>query len=97
MNITDLEPEPEPEQAAELPWTEVTLATATKDELIAFMRPNCKPEFLSQHKLTGKDKVVAKYVKKVNLSVLKDVYMEILAEPTALIGNEPEPEPEPEM
>ena len=58
----------------------------------ALQSANCKPEFLAQHKLTGKIKAVAKYVKKADQSVLAAVYEQLLEEPSALIG-EREPSP----
>ena len=71
----------------DLPWYSETLHGASKAELVEFMQRSCTPEFLAKHKLAGKETAVNKYVKKVKLPVLQNVYEEILDDPTVLVGH----------
>ena len=82
-------------EAAALPWTELTVHQASKEEVATFLMSHCKLQFLTDHKLAGLEKAaVTKYLKKAALHVLLDVYAEVLNEPCYLIGNPELPEPE---
>ena len=92
--------EEEEESEPLLPWTEETVEAASKDELVKFMQNKCQPDFVEKHQLSGNEKVVKKYVKKLKLAVLQDAYREVLAlgdvDNALLLVVEPELEPKPE-
>eukprot|EP01048_Picozoa_sp_COSAG05_P015816 COSAG05_NODE_1953_length_3792_cov_3.706201_1_plen_1236_part_10 len=79
-----------------LPWTLATLDQASKLELIAFIQGNCRPEFVRKHNLSGRNKKenakVAKYIKKVSLSVLQMAYEDVVYNPANLIAWKPSDE-----
>ena len=92
--------EEEEESERLLPWTEETVEAASKDELVKFIQNKCQPDFVEKHQLSGNEKVVKKYVKKLKVAVLQDAYREVLAlgdvDNALLLVVEPELESKPE-